>query len=41
MPALIAAGRILFFAIVLALRSVLPFIVVEGKIQSSGLALSV
>jgi len=31
-------GRILSAAIMLALRSVLPFIFVEGKIQSSGFA---
>jgi hypothetical protein len=38
MPILIAAGRILSAVIMLALRSVLPFIFVEGKIQSSGFA---
>jgi hypothetical protein len=38
MPTLIAAGRILSFAIMLALRGVPPFIFVEGKIQLSGFA---
>jgi hypothetical protein len=38
MPTLIAAGRILSAAIMLVLRGVLPFIFVEGKIQSSGFA---
>jgi len=41
MPTLIAAGRILSFAIMLALMSVLPFIFIEEKIQSSGFASSV
>ena len=35
---LLTAGLILFFAIVLALSGVLPFIFVEGKIQSSRFA---
>jgi hypothetical protein len=35
---LIAAGRIFSFPIMLALSGVLPFIFVEGKTQSSGLA---
>jgi hypothetical protein len=38
MPILTAAGPILSAAIMLALRGVLPFIFVEGKIQSSGFA---
>jgi hypothetical protein len=38
MPALIAAGRILSLATMLALRGVLPFLFVEEKIQSSGFA---
>jgi hypothetical protein len=33
-----AAGRILSAAIMLAVSGVLPFIFVEGKIQSSGFA---
>jgi len=41
MPILTAAGPILSAAIMLALRGVLPFIFVEGKIQSSGFASSV
>jgi hypothetical protein len=38
MPTLIVAVRILSFAIMLALSGALPFIFVEGKIQSSGFA---
>ena len=41
MPILIAAGRILSFAIMLALRGVLPFIFVDGNTQSSGFAYNV
>jgi hypothetical protein len=37
-PILRAAKRILFFAIMLALSGVLPFIFVDGKTQSSGFA---